>query len=72
MNVTSVCNRCFVLYKVPYHLVAFVAIGHTATAVGSDMKPFLDSIMTSIKQGLQGRGQVVGYCSVIQSLTLSY
>lgn len=37
--------------------IAFVAIGHTATAVGSDMKPFLESIMLSIKQGLQGRGR---------------
>ncbi|KAG6845015.1 hypothetical protein H0H87_001536 [Tephrocybe sp. NHM501043] len=36
---------------------AFLAIGHTATAVGSDMKPFLDSIMSYIKQGLQGRGR---------------
>ncbi|KIM34649.1 hypothetical protein M413DRAFT_33133 [Hebeloma cylindrosporum] len=36
---------------------AFIAIGHTATAVGSDMKPFLDSIMLQIKQGLQGRGR---------------
>ena len=39
-------------------LSAFVAIGHTATAVGSDMKPFLDSVMTQIKIGLQGRGWV--------------
>lgn len=38
--------------------LAFVAIGHTATAVGSDMKPFLDSVMTQIKIGLQGRGCV--------------
>ncbi|KAG2355693.1 atypical PIKK FRAP protein kinase [Suillus spraguei] len=36
---------------------AFVAIGHTATAVGSDMKPFLDSIMAQIKIGLQARGK---------------
>ncbi|KAG5654196.1 hypothetical protein H0H81_006229 [Sphagnurus paluster] len=36
---------------------AFIAIGHTATAVGSDMKPFLDSIMMHIKLGLQGRGK---------------
>jgi FKBP12-rapamycin complex-associated protein len=35
---------------------AFIAIGHTANAVGSDMKPFLDSIMAHIKIGLQGRG----------------
>ncbi|TFK75010.1 phosphatidylinositol 3-kinase [Pluteus cervinus] len=37
--------------------IAFVAIGHTATAVGSDVKPFLDSIMSHIKQGFQGRGR---------------
>ncbi|KAF8817420.1 phosphatidylinositol 3-kinase [Phlegmacium glaucopus] len=36
---------------------AFIAIGHTATAVGSDMKPFLDAIMMHIKHGLQGRGR---------------
>ncbi|KAG6841465.1 hypothetical protein C0991_010890 [Blastosporella zonata] len=36
---------------------AFLAIGHTANSVGSDMKPFLDSIMAFIKQGLQGRGR---------------
>ncbi|KII85882.1 hypothetical protein PLICRDRAFT_144570 [Plicaturopsis crispa FD-325 SS-3] len=36
---------------------AFIAIGHTAAAVGSDMKPFLDSIMVQIKQGLQMRGK---------------
>ena len=35
---------------------AFIAIGHTATAIGSDMKPFLDEIMIQIKHGLQGRG----------------
>jgi hypothetical protein len=39
-------------------LLAFIAIGHTATAVGSDMKPFLDSIMAQIKFGLQARGYV--------------
>jgi len=37
-------------------IIAFIAIGHTATAVGSEMKPFLDSIMSHIKQGLQSRG----------------
>ncbi|KAI0046207.1 atypical/PIKK/FRAP protein kinase [Auriscalpium vulgare] len=36
---------------------AFIAIGHVATAVGSDMKPFLDSIMVQIKLGLQNRGK---------------
>ncbi|EKM51709.1 uncharacterized protein PHACADRAFT_262011 [Phanerochaete carnosa HHB-10118-sp] len=37
--------------------VAFIAIGHVASAVGSEMKPFLDSIMHHIKQGLQMRGR---------------
>ncbi|KAH9066494.1 atypical/PIKK/FRAP protein kinase [Lactarius vividus] len=36
---------------------AFVAIGHVAKAVGSDMKPFLDSIMQQVKLGLQNRGR---------------
>ncbi|KAJ2934856.1 hypothetical protein H1R20_g2275, partial [Candolleomyces eurysporus] len=37
--------------------LAFIAIGHTAMAVGSDMKPFLDPIMDNIKIGLQNRGR---------------
>ena len=37
-------------------LEAFIAIGHIAKAVGSDMKPFLDSIMQQVKLGLQNRG----------------
>ncbi|KAI0832116.1 FAT-domain-containing protein [Trametes gibbosa] len=45
------------LEKPPERSVAFIAIGHVATAVGSDMKPFLESIMTQIKQGLQMRGK---------------
>ena len=36
--------------------VAFIAIGHVATAVGSEMKPFLESIMAHVKLGLQSRG----------------
>ncbi|EIW79336.1 atypical PIKK FRAP protein kinase [Coniophora puteana RWD-64-598 SS2] len=36
---------------------AFIAIGHTATAVGSEMKPFLELIMQQIKIGLQSRGK---------------
>ncbi|KAF9047130.1 phosphatidylinositol 3-kinase [Hymenopellis radicata] len=36
---------------------AFIAIGHTASAIGSDIKPFLESIMTHIKTGLQNRGR---------------
>lgn len=37
-------------------LQAFIAIGHTASAIGSDIKPFLESIMAHIKTGLQNRG----------------
>ena len=37
---------------------AFIAIGHVASAVGSEMQPFLDSIMFHIKAGLQMRGYV--------------
>jgi len=37
--------------------VAFIAIGHTATAVGSEMKPFLEPVMNHIKHGLQMRGK---------------
>ncbi|TDL23875.1 atypical/PIKK/FRAP protein kinase [Rickenella mellea] len=36
---------------------AFIAIGHVATSVGSDMKSFLEPIMDHIKQGLQMRGK---------------
>lgn len=35
---------------------AFISIGHTANAVRSDMKQFLEPIMAQIKQGLQTRG----------------
>jgi hypothetical protein len=35
---------------------AFIAIGHIAKAVGSEMKPFLDSVMQQVKLGLQNRG----------------
>ncbi|KAF8519025.1 phosphatidylinositol 3-kinase [Hysterangium stoloniferum] len=36
--------------------IAYIAIGHVAGAVGSEMKPFLDSIMHNIKMALQMRG----------------
>ncbi|TDL18565.1 hypothetical protein BD410DRAFT_816170 [Rickenella mellea] len=36
---------------------AFIAIGHVATSVRSDMKSFLEPIMDHIKQGLQMRGK---------------
>ena len=35
---------------------SFVAIGHVATAVESEMKPFLDQILASIKEGLLLKG----------------
>lgn len=38
--------------------IAFIAIGHVASAVGSEMKPFLESVMNHIKQGLQMHGYV--------------
>ncbi|KAH9940814.1 atypical/PIKK/FRAP protein kinase [Epithele typhae] len=37
--------------------VAFIAIGHVSNAVGSDMKPFLESIMVHVKAGLQQKGK---------------
>ena len=40
----------------PERSVAFTAIGEVATAVGSDMKQFLEAIMEQIKIGLQMRG----------------
>ncbi|EJF64386.1 atypical/PIKK/FRAP protein kinase [Dichomitus squalens LYAD-421 SS1] len=45
------------LDKKDERVVAFIAIGHVATAVGSDMKPFLESIMMHVKIGLQSRGK---------------
>ena len=47
--------RCF---RSLTHLskIAFIAIGHVAKAVGSDMKGFLEQIMEQIKLGLQARG----------------
>lgn len=38
--------------------LAYIAIGHVSGAVGSEMKPFLESIMLNIKQALQMRGYV--------------
>ena len=37
----------------------FVTIRHVAKVVGSDMKPFLDSIMQQVKLGLQNREKKV-------------
>ena len=45
-----------VLLSIYPNFPAFIAIGHTAAAVGSDMKPFLEPVMMHIKQGLQMRG----------------
>lgn len=38
--------------------LAFVAIGHVASAVGSEIKQFLEQIMVHIKEGLQQHGYV--------------
>ncbi|KAG8741303.1 phosphatidylinositol kinase- protein kinase tor1 [Ceratobasidium sp. 414] len=37
--------------------IAFVAIGHVASAVGSEIKQFLEQIMAHIKEGLQLHGK---------------
>lgn len=37
---------------------AFIAIGHIAIAVGSATRPYLDSILTAIKEGLQAKGKL--------------
>ena len=43
-------------------ITAFIAIGHVSGAVGSEMKPFLDSIMHHIKLALQMRGYECPLC----------
>lgn len=60
MNEQLVCEPLlgFELYSRDWKL-AFIAIGHVASAVGSDMKSFLESIMYHVKLGLQMRGFVV-------------
>ena len=57
MSVRSVCeiSRPIIPPLITF-VEAFIAIGHIAKAVGSDMKPFLDSIMQQVKFGLQNRG----------------
>lgn len=42
----------------PKRIIAFVAIGHVASAVGSEIKQFLEQIMVHIKEGLQLHGYV--------------
>lgn len=54
----GVSSRHSHFVRLTYKMTAFIAIGHTATAVGSEMKSFLDSIMAHIKLGLQQRGCV--------------
>lgn len=41
------------LERGPERDYALIAIGHTATAVGADMKPFLETIMSHIKARLK-------------------
>ena len=55
MNDLSVGAWLSSLISIDMAKIAFIAIGHTATAVASDMKPFLDSIMAQVKEGLQNR-----------------
>lgn len=45
--------------------VAFLSIGHVAAKVGTEMKGFLDGILTAIQDGLSQRGCVPfpSYCS---------
>lgn len=38
--------------------VAFLSIGHVAAKVGTEMKGFLDGILTAIQDGLSQRGFV--------------
>lgn len=40
--------------------IAFIAIGQVACAVGSNMSPYLDSILSSIKEGLSTRARSRG------------
>ncbi|KAJ6515088.1 phosphatidylinositol 3-kinase [Mycena vitilis] len=49
----SMAHLASVLDKPNDRHMAFIAIGHTATFVKSDIKPYLDSTMQHIKQGLQ-------------------
>ncbi|KAG6864919.1 hypothetical protein C0991_006407, partial [Blastosporella zonata] len=64
---TQTFNKFF-LHKAMAHLLAvadkplerepaLLAIGNTATAVGGDIVPFLDTIMMHIKRGFQERGK---------------
>lgn len=49
--------KCISLLRALFDLfIAFIAIGHVASAIGSEMKPFLQPVMVHIKQGLQMRG----------------
>jgi hypothetical protein len=58
MSAHSVCRLLDHVIYLSSLCLAFIAIGHTAKAVTSEMKPFLDSVMAQIKIGLQNRGQV--------------
>lgn len=51
--------------------VAFIAIGHVATSVGSEMKKFLEPIMDNIKQSLQMRGYVRNLCQTFASVLIN-
>ena len=51
-------SRLFIWLLISRITSAFLAIGHIAQVVGSDMKPFLDSIMANVKDALIQRGCV--------------
>ena len=41
------------------HSSAFLAIGHLAVNLGSEMKPFIEEIMKNVKDALRQRGSVI-------------
>lgn len=43
--------------RCPPPLAAFLSIGHVAAKVGTEMKGFLDAILTAIQDGLSQRGK---------------
>lgn len=49
--------------------LAFLAIGHIAQVVGSEMKTFLEGIMANVKEALQQRGCGLSLFSLFSSLT---
>jgi FKBP12-rapamycin complex-associated protein len=50
---------------------AFLAIGHLAVNLGSEMKPFIERIITNVKESLALRGYVGSLAPSLQRLTFS-